>query len=183
MIRSRVFVTITAAGFCLLGLASAQEGQADVAVRREANLSPAEKVERAQEIVSKATRLSERVASLLSAARREADMIRITCLTDKLTQINANLRNAETRLGTLTGAVEPALQDHEFTVIGVLGQKFTTLAQEANQCVGQTAYETGTSTNDTQVDESQAGGAEDGAAVPQPTLPVVVVPPPRSPNV
>ena len=176
-------MTIAAAGLCVLGLASAQEADTGVAVRREASLSPSEKVERAQAIVSKATRLSERVASLLSAARREADMIRITCLTDKLTQINANLRNAEIRLATLSSAVEPALQDHEFTVIGVLEQKFTTLGQEANQCVGQTAYETGTSTNETQVDESQVGGAEDGSDVAQPPEPVITVPPPRSPNV
>lgn len=170
-------------GGSVLGVVRAQAGESEggeVAVRQPANLSAGEKVEGARAIVGRGTRLSERVTNLLNEARRDADMIRITCLNDKLAQINANLRNAEGRLGALTSAVDSGLQDHEYTVITVLGQKFTTLDQEANQCVGQEVYETGTSTNSTQVDESQAGTEENAGEAPQPPEPVLVgsVPPP-----
>lgn len=182
----RYLVAALGIGICAIGVVSAQEGEGEeIAVRQPANLSPADKVAGAQQIVLRGGRLSERVTNLLNEARRDADMIRITCLNDKLTQINANLRSAEARLEALKSAVDTDLQDHEFTVISVLGQKFTTLDQEANQCVGQEVYETGGSANSVEVNEDQAGGSEDASNPPQPPPPVVVgaVPPPFSPNI
>ncbi len=135
------------------------EGQpgdnAEVPVRQRANLSGPEQIAEGERIDVRGTQISRRVAAMLDEARRERDIIRITCLNDKLTQVNANLRTVEQRITALRDAVRGAddsRRNHEFTVLTVLGQKFTVLEQEANQCVGQDIYETGTTRVITTID-------------------------------
>lgn len=116
-----------------------------------ANAAPQES---ADAIVQRASNLSQRVAQMLDEARRDADMIRVTCLNDKLTQINANLRTAQGRLASLQKAVDVDQRNHELTVLTVLGQKMQVLDQESNQCVGQDLYETGPTKVTTEINTS-----------------------------
>jgi hypothetical protein len=116
--------------------------------------SPAEQMSAADTIVSRGTGLSQRVTQMLDDARREADVIRVTCLNDKLTQINANLRTAQSRYASLQRTVDADQRKHELTVLSVLGQKLQVLDQEANQCVGQDLYETGPTKITTEIDTS-----------------------------
>lgn len=116
--------------------------------------SPAEQVTAADAIVSRGTSLSQRVTQMLDDARREADVIRVTCLNDKLTQINANMRTAQSRYASLQRTVDADQRKHELTVLSVLGQKLQVLDQEANQCVGQDLYETGPTKITTEIDTS-----------------------------
>lgn len=178
-------MAVISLGGSVLGVVRAQAGEADggeVVLRQPVTLSAAEKVEEARTIVMRGTRLSERVTNLLNEARRDVDMIRVTCLNDKLSQIHAALHTAEGRLAALTNAVDPGVQNHEYTMVTVVGQKFAVLDQEANQCVGQDIYETSASTNSMAVDESQAGTEEDSGEAPQPPEPVIVgsIAPPRA---
>jgi hypothetical protein len=108
-----------------------------------APLSQSEQEAAAKGIVDQGTQLSTRVGKMLDDARQEGDIIRLTCLNDKLTEVNAVLRNTQTRAGSLGDAVSADARNHEFTVLTVLGQKFKVLEQEANQCVGQDLYEAG----------------------------------------
>src|SRR5688572_11909675 len=85
---------------------SSPEGDADaetaeVPVRRRADLSGPEQLAETEKIFESATMARQRVAGLLDEARREADMIKVTCLNDKLTQINANYTNLEKRVEEL----------------------------------------------------------------------------------
>jgi hypothetical protein len=116
--------------------------------------SPAEQMTAADAIVTRGTGLSQRVTQMLDDARREADVIRVTCLNDKLTQINANLRTAQSRYGSLQRTVDAEQRKHELTVLSVLGQKLQVLDQEANQCIGQDLYETGPTKITTEIDTS-----------------------------
>ena len=82
----------------------------------------------------------------LKNAKRESDIIRATCLKDKLDQCNASLQSMKRRQAALDEAIaasDSGSGNHEFTVIGVLSQKSKALAQAANQCVGQDLFETG----------------------------------------
>lgn len=117
-------------------------------------LSQADQLSTADTIVNRGTTLSQRVAQMLDDARREADVIRVTCLNDKLTQINANLRTAQSRYATLQRTVDLDQRNHELTVLTVLGQKLQVLDQEANQCIGQDLYETGPTKIVTEIDTS-----------------------------
>jgi hypothetical protein len=148
-----------------------------------APLSAAEQRGSAEQIVQRAVLLTQRLSQLLDEARREADIIRVTCLNDKLTQANANLRTAQSRLGSLQKATDQELRNHEFTVLSVLGQKFQVLEQQANQCVGQDMYETGPTKVVTEIDTSMLPFEDD------PISPPVLLPPavpfdvqPASPN-
>lgn len=159
-----------------------EDGTADV--ERRANLSGPEQVAEAERIGTRANQISRRVQQMLDEARRERDIMRVTCLNDKLTQVNANLRTASSRSDALREAVQMNDDDrrnHEFTVMTVLSQKFRTLEQEANQCIGQDIFETGTTRVETSIDPSTPD--EDPSTVPtQPYEPVPFIPPPASPT-
>lgn len=157
-----VGIALGAMGF---GLAIAQDGASDDAsgddgdlpARTQARLTPEEQLAEAQAIDERGSQISRRVLSMLDEARRERDIIRVTCLNDKLTQINAHRRTLESRLRNLQEANttgDSERRNHEFTVITVLGQHFRTLEQEANACIGQDIFETGTTRVVTDIDPS-----------------------------
>jgi hypothetical protein len=171
-----VFVLVSFQGLS----AHAQDAAAEVGVQVAPNLGQSAQVAQGREISTKARRLSGTVQRLLDAARKDGDIIRVTCLNDKLTQVNANLRSAETRMTALEGAINRDRANHEFTVLSVIGQKLDTLSQEASQCVGQDVFEPGSA----QVVTTIAEGTTTVNAVSPPSLPslptAVVVPPPIS---
>lgn len=159
------------------------EGAGEVSARRRADLSAAEQLAEAQRIQERGNSLSRRVAGMLDEARRENDVIRVTCLDDKLTQINAHLRTLIARLESLQEASQlgdEGRRNHEFTVITVLGQNLTELDRAANECVGQDLFETGTTRVTTTIDPNVPN--EDPSVVPTPADPEVpFIPPPESP--
>lgn len=158
------------------------EGEAEVGVVRRADLTPEEQVAEAQQIQERGMQISRRIQTMLDEARRERDIIRVTCLNDKLTQVNANLRTLEDRMENLQQGVQAqdaSRRNHEFTVITVLGQKFNVLEQEANQCIGQDLFETGATRVETSVDPDSP--TEDPSVVPEVQPPgVPIIPPPAS---
>jgi PP-loop superfamily ATP-utilizing enzyme len=103
-------------------------------------------------------------------------------LDDKLGQCNANLQNIKRRETALKEAISEGDRgrgNHEFTVIGVLSQKFKMLAQSANQCVGQDLFDTG----DTEVrEEVDLFAPDENPAVitGMPDWPIPYIPPPVS---
>jgi hypothetical protein len=176
-------VSICLVGLVGSGLVLAQDaeggGGASLTVGgRVAALTEQERADKARKIVAKGEKLSKRVSNMLNEARKEADIIRITCLNDKLTQINANLRNARKRLEAMLAAVDPKAANHEFTVLKVLEQKFQTLEQEANQCVGQDIYEIGATEVITDIDPSMVPDDQGNVPAGGPSFPVV--PPPAT---
>ena len=186
--RVRFFLLLLVA-IPLLGVgivATAQPGDGDegegIDVQRRADLSPEEQMTEAQQTERRGLEISRRVSAMLDEARRENDIIRVTCLNDKLTQINAHLRTLQSRRENLQEAIQTGddgRRNHEFTVITVLGQHFTTLEQEANQCIGQDIFETGTTQVVTTIDPSTP--EEDPSNIPTPPPPSVpFIPPPAS---
>jgi len=114
------------------------------------------------EVVRFAESLSARVAAALNDAREAGDIIRVTCLDEKLAQINANLRLAQGRLKTWQEATDPDARAHEETVLGVLAQRFNVLDQEANQCAGESLFETGATDVETEIDLTKVPEDESG---------------------
>ncbi len=182
-------IVLGATGF---GLAIAQDQQVEqdqtatgaegeLPVRRRAQLTAEEQVAEAQTTEERGTRTSRRVLTMLDEARRERDIIRVTCLNDKLTQINAHLRTLQSRRENLQEAVntgDEGRRNHEFTVITVLGQHFHTLEQEANACLGQDIFETGTTRVVVDVDPSTPN--ENLAIQSSPDAFPLFIPPPAS---
>jgi len=175
-----------------LGYAVAQEGNdstvdvvkvAPVGPSNDAQtLSPQAQAKAAQAAVANASASCGAQSQALQSAKREKDIIRATCLDDKLSQCNANLQNIKRREASLNEAIaegDAGRGNHEFTVIGVLSQKFKMLAQSANQCVGQDLFDTG----DTQVKEEVDLFAPDenpAVITGVPDWPIPYIPPPVS---
>jgi hypothetical protein len=175
-----------------LGYAVAQEGgdsTVDVvkvqpigAPAEQQTLSPAAQAKAAQSAVTSASASCGAQSKALQRAKRETDIIRATCLQDKLDQCNASLQNMKRRQSTLNDAIangDSGSSNHELTVIGVLSQKFKMLAQAANQCVGQDLFDTG----ETQVKEEVDLFAPDenpAVITSVPDWPIPFIPPPVS---
>ncbi|MFK7990752.1 MAG: hypothetical protein AB8I08_32325 [Sandaracinaceae bacterium] len=157
------------------------EDEGEIEVSRRANLSAAEQMAEATQIVDRGEQISRRVMNMLDEARRERDIIRVTCLNDKLTQINAHRRTLESRQANLSEANttgDGERRNHEFTVISVIGQHFRTLESEAGSCIGQDLFETGTTRVVTDIDPATP---EENLAVQEPAPPAVpFIPPPAS---
>jgi hypothetical protein len=156
------------------------EGELDV--QRRANLTPEQQLEEAQQVQQRGTDLSRRVSVMLDEARQERDIIRVTCINDKLTQVNANLRTVELRVTNLQDAIaaqDASRRNHEFTVIAVLGQKFVVLDRESAQCIGQDIFETGSTRVITEIDPNNPD--EDPTVLPNPEIELIpIIPPPES---
>jgi hypothetical protein len=164
------------------GWALAQGGGTSETVQSARPLNGDQQLDQAERALGEGRVATKRIQELVDEARRERDLIRMTCLTDKLAQYNAGLANLEQRIENLRAAVragDTGRASHEFTVTSVIRQKQEVLAREVNQCIGQDVYETG----DTKVDL-----VIDGEPDSDPTLltdpggyQVPLVPPPSSP--
>lgn len=175
-----------------VGYALAQEGgdsTVDVvkvepigAAGEEQAMSPAAQAQAAQAAVASATSNCGAQSRALQGAKRDKDIILATCLDDKLSQCNANLQSIKRREVSLNQAIaegDTGRSNHEFTVIGVLSQKFKALAQAANQCVGQDLFDTGDTTVREEVDLFAPD--ENPAVIPAvPDWPIPYIPPPVS---
>jgi len=153
----------------LASLATVVSAQTPAA--KPAPLNPADMVAQGEGIVQNGTALSQTVGGLVREATEDADMMKVTCLNDKLTQIDGNLRTAQQHLEGLRKAADAGVRAHEHTMIMVVGQKLDVLGQEAGQCVGKDLYETGTTTVDTVIDTDMLPFEDD------PSVPPTILPP------
>ncbi|MFN7697246.1 MAG: hypothetical protein ACK6CU_06370 [Deltaproteobacteria bacterium] len=153
-VRIGLAAGLLSGGLVAGGLAVAQQAddegadeEASMQVRRAADMTPADQVAEAQRLLSSGQSMSLRVQGMLDQSRREGDVLRVTCLDDKLTQVNAHVRTLGDRVEALQEAVrlaDEARRNHEYTVIVVLGQNLVVLDRAASECIGQDLYEIGT---------------------------------------
>jgi len=115
-------------------------------------------------------------------AREDKDVIRLNCLLDKLTQLNANAIIMDQALHNLEQSLartDTSGQLHEYTRITIVNQKVQVLKTEADACVGaETNYIGPTKV----VVEAPAGLRDEVDQLPpmQPPISVVDRPPPAS---
>ena len=189
-VRQMLLATVLAMGG--MGYALAQEsGDSTVELvkvepvgeqpQREA-MSPADQAKAAEAAVEAASSNCGAQSQALQSAKREKDIIRATCLDDKLSQCNANLQSMKRRQAALDEAIadgDTGRANHESTVIGVLSQKFKMLAQAANQCVGQDLFDTGDTQTKSEVDLF-APDESPAVITSIPDWPIPYIPPPVS---
>lgn len=144
--------------------------------------SPSDQRKAADAAVESASASCGAQSKALASAKRDGDIIKATCLDDKLAQCDANLQNLKRRQSALDDAIgkgDTAGANHESKVISVLSQKFKMLAQAANQCVGQDLFDTGDTQTRSEVDLFTPD--ENPAVVtPVPDWPIPFIPPPIS---
>jgi hypothetical protein len=124
-----------------------------------------------------------RVTKLQDDARKKKDVIKLNCVSDKLTQIKGHVIVANQTNSSLTVALSrnnaPAGQ-HEFTRMTIIFQKVTVLGTEAENCIGEDASYVGDTRVDVEIDPNIP---DSDPTEPQLPLPDVSRPPEASPFV
>ena len=107
-------------------------------------------------------------------ARRDKDVVKVTCLNDKLVQLDVALRtmrNAATSLERAKREGNADASQHQTSVIAALRTRADQLAAEANQCIGQEAAYVGGSTVSVTIDPSIADPERGIGPAPPPAEP------------
>jgi hypothetical protein len=104
-----------------------------------------EKLRRSAEALSRMRNVLKEVLGKLQEARNTKDVVKLNCVNEKLTQIKGLLRISEQSDVSLQEAVvkkESSSGEHEFTKVMIARQKVDQLRAEAEECIGQLAFQT-----------------------------------------
>jgi hypothetical protein len=130
-------------------------GGVDISVKQRPMLAPAEMVNQSKEYFANMNGVLKRVQVLQDQAKREKDIIRLNCVTDKVVQVRVNINIAEQSMASLQEAVTRADEGgrtHEFTRLTILNQKVLVLGAEAENCIGEDLSFVGATRVDVEVD-------------------------------
>lgn len=146
-------------------------------------VSDPDKLLQSSEALSRIRQVLRESLAKLEEARNTRDVVKLNCVSEKLTQIKGLLRIAEQADVALQEAVarqETAAADHEFMKVTIARQKVDQLRTETEECIGQIAFKT---------DEKQQVDVQEPSYLPDydpsnpPAPPLVITrPPPASPT-
>jgi hypothetical protein len=128
---------------------------ADVSVKQRPTLTPEEMVNQSREYAKNMASTLARIQVLQDQAKREKDIIRLNCVTDKVVQVRVNISIAEQSLAALQEAVTRADEGertHEFTRLTIVNQKVQVLGAEAENCIGEDLSFVGATKVDVEID-------------------------------
>lgn len=187
-----------AAGLLLLsGVVLAQPGavtsddeapaEADLQVGARSSLAPEDMLKTGTEHRKSMSEIAVQIEDQLEQARKDKDLIRVNCLTDKAIQARANLNVADKSFTVMRESIrrnyEGAAFD-QYSRIAILYQNVLLLVKEANDCVGQDLSFVGATKVDVRVegipggDPTQPPDDDDDMGK---MIPEVTRPPPASP--
>jgi hypothetical protein len=127
----------------------------DLSVKQRPTLTPADMVNQSREYAKSMADVLKRIQTLQDQAKREKDIIRLNCVTDKLVQARVNVNIAEQSMATMQESIarnDQGEQTHEFTRLTIVNQKVTVLGAEAENCIGEDLSFVGATRVDVEVD-------------------------------
>jgi hypothetical protein len=133
----------------------AAAGEVDISVKQRPNLSPEEMLGQGKEYFRTMNETLKRIQVLQETARRQKDIIKLNCVTDKLVQAKVNINIAEQAMTALQENVARADEGgrtHEFTRLTIVNQKVLVLGAEAENCIGEDLSFVGATRVDVEVD-------------------------------
>ena len=133
----------------------ATPGAADVSVKQRPTLTAEEMVNQSREYAKNMNEVLKRIQVLQDQAKREKDIIRLNCVTDKVVQVRVNLNIAEQSMAGLQESIAKADEGertHEFTRLTIVNQKVLVLGAEAENCIGEDLSFVGATRVDVEVD-------------------------------
>lgn len=115
-----------------------------VAIAEEAkNLSKSEKIQRSGSAVAAMRKALQAVLIKWEEARKTKDVVKLNCVNERLTQIKGLLRISEQSDVAMQEAIaKNENSDGEYSKVTIAHQKITQLREEAEQCIGQLAFQT-----------------------------------------
>jgi len=136
---------------------NATSGAVDLSVKQRPTLTPAEMVNQSKEYLQGMAQVVKRIQNLQDEAKRQKDIIRLNCVTDKLVQARVNENIAEQSMSALQENVaknDVGGQTHEFTRLTIVNQKVTVVGAEAENCIGEDLSFVGATRVDVEVDQN-----------------------------
>jgi len=137
--------------------AAPQPGAAvDLSVKQRPTLTPVEMVNQGKDYLRAMGETVKHVQTLQEQAKRQKDIIRLNCVTDKLVQARVNENIAEQSMASLQENVaknDQGAQTHEFTRLTIVNQKVTVLGAEAENCIGEDLSFVGATRVDVEIDQ------------------------------
>lgn len=136
---------------------NAINGTVDLSVKQRPTLTPAEMVNQSKEYLQGMAQVVKRIQSLQEEAKRQKDIIRLNCVTDKLVQARVNENIAEQSMAALQENVaknDLGGETHEFTRLTIVNQKVTVVGAEAENCIGEDLSFVGATRVDVEVDQN-----------------------------
>jgi hypothetical protein len=130
-------------------------GPVDISVKQRPTLTPDEMVNQSRDYFKSMGEVLKRVQTLQDQSKREKDIIRLNCVTDKLVQVRVNMNIAEQSMASLQEAMTRAdegQRTHEFTRLTIVNQKVLVLGAEAENCIGEDLSFVGATRVDIEID-------------------------------
>lgn len=130
-------------------------GSVDLSVKQRPTLTPADMVNQSKDYFRAMGDTVKRIQTLQDQAKREKDIIRLNCVTDKLVQARVNVNIAEQSMATMQESIartDEGEETHEFTRLTIVNQKVTVLGAEAENCIGEDLSFVGATRVDVEVD-------------------------------
>ena len=130
-------------------------GPADVSVKQRPTLTPEEMVNQSRDYAKSMNEVLKRIQVLQDQAKRDKDIIRLNCVTDKVVQVRVNISIAEQSIASLQEAVtrnDEGERVHEFTRLTIVNQKVQVLGAEAENCIGEDLSFVGATKVDVEID-------------------------------
>lgn len=127
----------------------------DLSVKQRPTLTPAEMVTQSKDYIRSMGEVLKRIQGLQDEAKRQKDIIRLNCVTDKLVQARVNENIAEQSMASLQEGVaknDEGAETHEFTRLTIVNQKVTVLGAEAENCIGEDLSFVGATRVDVEID-------------------------------
>jgi hypothetical protein len=130
-------------------------GSVDLSVKQQPSLAPADMLNQGKDYFKGMGEVVKRIQTLQDQAKREKDIIRLNCVTDKLVQARVNINIGEQSMASLQESVtrsDAGESTHEFTRLTIVNQKVTVLGAEAENCIGEDLSFVGATRVDVEVD-------------------------------
>jgi hypothetical protein len=130
-------------------------GQVDISVKQRPMLTADEMVAQAREYFKNMQDVLKRIQMLQDQSKRQKDIIRLNCVTDKLVQGRVNVNIAEQSMSSLQESIARADEGgrtHEFTRLTIVNQKVLVLGAEAENCIGEDLSFVGATRVDVEID-------------------------------
>ena len=149
-------------------------------VERVPDLSDGEKIRQSNAAIAEMRGALKVVLSKVEEARNTKDVVKLNCVNDRLTQVKGLLRISEQADVALQESIaRKENSDGEFKV-SIARQKVSQLREEAEQCIGQLAFQTDESMSvEVEVPDNLPSGDPSQNSSP---APLTVRPPPASPT-
>ena len=157
---------------------AAPAGDVDISMKQRSTLSSQEMLGQGKEYFRAMNETLGHIQTLQETARRQKDIIKLNCVTDKLVQAKVNINIAEQAMTTLQETIaknDEGGRTHEFTRLTIVNQKVLILGTEAENCIGEDLSFVGATRVDVEVDPNIP--VTDPTVPPTPSVDLVRPPP------